>query len=124
MIEPQISDSARLTVAKAFPHLPVDAAKTAAGWMTLIEEVDARYAERLNPPLAHHSALAFRQMFDPRTRADVAREWRADREPLVRGLADLLALFPPPPIFAAQDLPELQLGPGGVNAFHKAENGA
>lgn len=113
-ITPRISDTARARVAKDFSYLPADVHEIAAGWLTLIEDHDAAYQAKVTPP-SDGTAIAARPP-SPMELRQIEREWRETREPLVRGLSDLLSIYSRPLIISTEQLAGLSLSPPPRNS--------
>lgn len=112
--EPQVSETAKARVAKEFGHLPAAAATTVAAWLTLLEGMDARYERPVTmgpeESFATATAIAARSRpFDAREYDRLRRDWRAEREPIERELARLLAYYPRPIVMSAPDAARLGL---------------
>lgn len=99
MSEVHVSDTARVRLAEEFSYLPTDAAETLGGWLTLIEECDERWRQRWYPDPTASTAVNMRdglEYMSPRQQADERHTWQQERGYLIRGAADLLALYPRP----------------------------
>lgn len=97
LIDPDPSETAVKKVDELYPHLPAPAARQAAQWITLLEDVDAR-----NVPVSQTADASFQEltaMAQRYTQEELAgrhREWIAARAPILRGLMGLLDLYPAP----------------------------
>lgn len=97
--KPRVSDTARAAVAVRFAHLPPEAAETAAGYLTLIEEVDAKHRQSADPDISYATALKMSRAFEhqpPWKQEQLRRDWMEEREHFIRPLAAFLALYPAP----------------------------
>lgn len=96
-LKPHVSDTARAAVAERFAYLPANAAEIAAGYLTLIENVDAKHKQSANPDVDYATAVEMSRQFEhlpPWKQEQMRRAWLDEREHFTRAFANFLAIYP------------------------------
>jgi hypothetical protein len=97
LLKIRVSDTARAAATERFGYLPPDALEVAAGYLTLIEEVDAKHKQRADPDIDYATALQMSEAFahqPPWKQEQMRREWMEERETFVQPFVKFLSLYP------------------------------